>query len=402
MAGDSPARRPRLLVLGAGPPQLGLLEAARERGFHVIVADRDPQAVGFEHADERAVISTDDEPALERLARAREVDGVISPGADWTVGVAARIAERIGLPHPIDAATASVATSKARQRERFSEARVPQPRVADPGEEPPLPCVVKPVDQQGQRGLSVVRERGELEAAVAAAAEASRGGGYLIEELVEGPEVTVNAVSVDGAFVPLAVTDRLTAEPPAHGVALAHAWPTIPAADAAVGAARAAADALGVRNGPTYTQIRLGPDGPRVMELAARLGGGHDAELVEAATGVSLNDLALDFALGRAAFPDGSASNRPLQELPAGACVLFLVATVGKLISVDGVEEAEAVEGVRWVRIYRRPGSEFGPLLRGADRAGAILAVGSSREDALERARRAAQAVRFEVDADTA
>jgi len=399
VAGDPPARRPRLLVLGAGPAQLGLLEAAHRRGLHVIAADRDPQAIGFQHADERAVISTDDEPALERLARAREVDGIVSPGADWPVGVAARIAERIRLAHPIDVATASLATTKSRQRECFAAAGVPQPRVAAPGEAPPFPCVVKPIDQQGQRGLSVVREPGQLDAAVAAAIAASRGGGYLVEELVEGPEVTVNAFSVDGAFVPLAVTDRLTAAAPAHGVALTHAWPSAVDVDGAVGAARAAAAAVGVREGPSYTQIRVGPDGPRVMELAARLGGGHDAELVEAVTGVSLNDLALDAALGQRPSTSLLQPGRPPSR---GACVMFLVAPVGELVSVAGVEEADAVEGVAWVRIYRRPGWRFGPLLRGPDRAGAVLAVGGSREEALERARRAAQAVRFAVDADTA
>jgi len=398
VAGDPPARRPRLLVLGAGPAQLGLLEAARRRGLHVIAADRDPQAIGFAHADERAVISIDDEPALERLARAREVDGLVSPGADWSVGVAARIAERVGLPHPIDAATASLATSKARQRQQFGLMGVPQPRVFADGEAPTYPCVVKPIDQQGQRGLSVVHAPRELDAAVAASVAASRGGGYVIEELVDGPEVTVNAVSVNGDFVPLAVTDRLTADPPAHGVALAHAWPSGADADDAVVAARAAVAALGVIEGPSYTQIRLAPDGPRVMEVAARLGGGHDAELVEAATGVPLNDLALDFALGRPIGPTLSGSE-PRAE---GACVVFLVAPVGELSSVTGVEEAEATEGVVWVRAYRRRGWLFGPLLRGADRAGAILAVGASRDDALERARRAAQAVRFEVDADPA
>ena len=403
VAGVAPARRPRLLVLGAGPAQLGLLAAARRRGLHVIAADRDPQAIGFEHADERAVISTDDEPALERLARAREIDGVISPGSDWAVGVAARIAERLGVVHPIDAATAGLATSKARQRERFAGAGVPQPRVVPAGDRPSLPCVVKPADQQGQRGLSIVREQGELAAAVAAAVEVSRGGGYLVEELVEGPEITVNAVSVDGAFVPLAVTDRLTAEPPAYGVALAHVWPSASDTAAAVAAAGAAAEALGVRNGPTYTQIRLGADGPRVMELAARLGGGHDAELVEAATGVPLNDFALDFALGLPAKAGRLPSNRLLLgEVGKGACVVFLVAPVGELRSVEGIDAAEAVEGVRWVRGYRRPGWRFGPLLRGGDRAGAVLAVGTSRADAVERAHRAAQTVRFEVDEDSA
>jgi biotin carboxylase len=385
----------------------------------VIAADRDPDAVGFALADERALVSTDDEPALERLARARDAAGVISPGADWAVGVAARIAERMGLPHPIDAATASLATSKARQRERFAEAGVPQPRLFAPGEEPVYPCIVKPADQQGQRGLSVVRDPAGLAAAVEAAVEASRGGAYLVEELVDGPEVTVNAVSVGGELVPLAVTDRLTAEAPAHGVALAHAWPSeSPLAEAAVAAARAAAGALGVREGPTYTQIRLGPDGPRVVELAARLGGGHDAELVQEATGVPLNDLAVDLALGDAArvahvlASHGRGQSTGVRAVPrgrsrglsapGGACVLFLVAPEGTLRAVEGLEDAAAVDGVRWVRVYRRPGWRFGSLRRGADRAGAILAVGASRDDALERARRAAEAVRFQVDADTA
>ena len=125
--------------------------------------------------------------------------------------------------------------------------------------------------------------------------------------------------------------------------------------------------------------------------------------VTNAATGVPVNALALDFALGRPSPLGQMASNGLLQaESASGACVLFLVAPEGTLRAVAGVEEAERHEGVRWVRIYRRPGWRFGPLRRGADRAGAILAVGSSREDALERARRAAEAVRFAVDADTA
>ncbi len=205
----------------------------------------------------------------------------------------------------------------------------------------------------------------------------------------------MNAVSVDGVFHPLAVTDRLTADPPAFGVALAHAWPAeacVAETQSPIAAARAAAEALGVRNGPTYTQVRLGSDGPRVVELAARLGGGHDAELVEAATGVPLNDLALDFALGNDACVSAT------QSLHGGACVLFLVAPEGILHAVEGREEAHAVEGVLDVRIYREPGYEIGPLRRGADRVGAVLAVGDSRDDALARARAAADAIRFVVE----
>ena len=395
-ASGTRARSSRLLVLGAGAAQLGLLRAARGRDLYVIAVDRDPGAPGFAYADARVLISTEDEPAVDRLARTQGIDGVISPGADWTVGIAARLAERLGLPHPIDGATAVLAISKQRQRERLAAAGIPQPRLLD---EPKVPCVIKAPDRQGQRGLTLVRDEKQLPAAIATARAASRNDTFIAEEYVEGPEVTVNAVSMDGVFHPLTITDRLTAEPPAFGVALAHAWPaklSVETTQALVDAARAAAAALAIRNGPTYTQLRVGQDGPRVVELAARLGGGHDAELCELATGVALNDLALDFALGR------EASVVSTQSLPspagaAGACVLFLVAPEGELRSVDGLDEARAVEGVAEVRLYRAPGWRFGPLLRGADRAGAILATGESRDDALERARRAARAIRFTV-----
>ena len=388
LAGADRARS-RLLVLGAGPAQIGLLRAARERDLFVIAVDRDPAAPGFAYADKRAVVSTEDEPGVDRLARAENVNGIISPGADWPVGVAARVAARLGLPHPIDAATAALATTKSRQRERFAAAGVPQPRLLD---EPVAPCVVKAPDRQGQRGLTFVRTAAELPAAIEAALAASRNGTYIVEEYVEGPEVTVNAVSVDGVFHPLAVTDRITADPPAFGVALAHVWPCVPVTQSPIEAARAAAEALGVRDGPTYTQITVGTDGSRVVELAARLGGGHDAELVEAVTGVKLNGLALDFALGNEPRVTGT------QSLHGGGCILFLVAPEGTLRAVEGREEAHAFEGVLDVRLYREPGHTFGPLLRGADRAGAVIAVGDSREQALERARAAADEIRFVVE----
>jgi biotin carboxylase len=352
----------------------------------VIAVDRNPAAPGFAYADKRALVSTEDEPGIDRLARAENVDGIVSPGADWPVGVAARVAERLGLPHPIDGATAALATTKSRQRERFAAAGVPQPRLLH---EPTPPCVVKAPDRQGQRGLTFVRTEAELPAAIEAALAASRSGAYIVEEFVDGPEVTVNAVSIDGVFHPLAVTDRLTADPPAFGVALAHAWPCVPGTQSPVEAARAAAEALGIRNGPTYTQIRVGPYGSRVVELAARLGGGHDAELVEAATGVELNDLALDFALGEKACVPGT------QSLVGGACVVFLVAPAGELRAVEGRERAHASEGVLDVRLYREPGHAFGPLLRGSDRAGAVIAVGGSRDEALARARAAVNEIRF-------
>jgi biotin carboxylase len=420
---DSPDGGKRLLVLGAGPAQLGALAAAQRRGLHVIAVDRNPAAPGFRYATRRAILSTEDERGIVRLARAERVDGVLAPGTDWPVAIAARAAHSLGLPHPIAPETAALAVSKARQRERFARAGVPQARsevvgtAAEAGaaaRRVGFPCVLKPPDRQGQVGLAVVEQPGDVERAYFEARGAARAGAVLVEELVPGRELTVNAFSARGTFTPLTVTDRLTAAPPAFGVALAHAWPSaLPREDVegAVRAARSACEALGIEEGPTYTQVLATPDGPRVVELAARLGGGHDAELCEAALGVDLNGLAVAAALGE------DTSNKVLQEQEAalrrasgtsntvlrasarvgGACVRFLVAPEGELVDTLGEDAARRLDGVLDVLLYRGRGHRFGPLRHGSDRAGAVLAVGASRDDALERADRAAQCIRFQT-----
>jgi biotin carboxylase len=410
VAGDPAERRDgaRLLVLGAGPAQLGLLAAARRHGLYVIAVDRDASAPGFRYADRRAIVSTEDEPGIERLASAERVDGIIAPGIDWPVAIAARIAERLALPHPISPETAALSTSKLRQRERFAQAGVPQPRyvvgagaaeAVEAANDLGYPVVVKAPDRQGQRGLTLVAEPRRIASAVEIALDASRSAALLVEEHVAGRELTVNAFSVGGGFRPLTVTDRVTAEPPAFGVALAHVWPSEVEPRqiaAAIDAAGAAAASVGIASGPSYTQVLVGEDGEvRVGELAARLGGGHDAELCRAVLGVDLNGLALAAALGRPVTPQQLA---PVARA-GGGCVRFIVAPAGELRDVSGLEEAYAVDGVKGIRLYRKPGHAFGPLLRGSDRAGAILATGESREAALGQADRAAALIRFGVDA---
>src|SRR5207244_2649677 len=155
-----------------------------------------------------------------------------------------------------------------------------------------------------------------------------------------------------------------------------------------------------------YTQLRIGPRGAEVMEVAARLGGGHDSELVEAALGVDLNGLALAAALGEPLSPSRVTSprlprsttdlRRAVVPQVGGAVTRFLVASPGVL---ESVEVPDDLEGVLRVRIYREPGYVITPFRRGPDRMGALLAVGATREEALARAESAADRIRF-VTAD--
>ena len=79
-------------------------------------------------------------------------------------------------------------------------------------------------------------------------------------------------------------------------------------------------------------------------------------------------------------------------ERVGGAVTRFLVAPPGVL---ESVEVPQGLAGVVRTRIYRQPGYVLTPLRRGSDRAGALLAVGKTREEAVARADAAAERVRF-------
>jgi biotin carboxylase len=390
----------RLLVLGAGPPQLAALEAARRRGLAVVAADRDPSAPGFPSADRRAIVSIEDEPAIERLARAEEVDGIVAPGTDHAVAIAARVAHRLGLPHALSPETALLAISKRRQRERLAAAGIPQPRsrvcrslddLFAAGGELGYPCVVEAPDRLGERGVALATDRDQLAQAAEAALAESRDDYCLVEELVGGRMLEVQGYVRGGRLVPLVVSDREQAPPPAFGVPLAHLWPPETEPDGPTGLVAEAAAALGIEGGPVLAQVLLRPDGPLLAKLSARTGGGHEAELCRVATGVDLDDLAIAGALGEPV-PEERLRTLPLT---GGACVRFLVAPPGELVEVRGLDAARAVPGVRSVLAYRRPGHRFGELRRASDRAGAVVAAAETLAVAVAAAAEAAARVEF-------
>src|SRR5207237_5780426 len=150
----------------------------------------------------RALLSAEDEPVIDRLAAAERVDGIISPGIDFPVAIAARVAQRQALPHPISPQTAVLATSKLRQRERFAEAGIPFARYETSSsleeaeaaaERLGYPCVLKAPDRQGQKGLALVANAAALPEAFRTAQAAARSTLVLVEELVGGREITVHA-----------------------------------------------------------------------------------------------------------------------------------------------------------------------------------------------------------------
>ena len=197
----------------------------------------------------------------------------------------------------------------------------------------------------------------------------------LFEAFVPGPEVTVNGFTAEGRAVVAAVTDRIHFED-APGVARCHVYPPERDPAAAAEIATRAVAALGIGAGPWYVQVILGPGGPRIVEVAARLGGGHDSELVKLVTGVDLARAAVLAALDR---PVAAADVTPDHD---GAGVIrFLEAPPGTLVRAAGPPDA---------CFYDAPGHVYGPIRIATDRAGYVLAGGATRDAALARAAAAA------------
>ncbi len=225
-----------ILILGAGVMQEPGIRIARRKGWRVILADGNPRATARDRADVFAPIDLKDKEGLAAFARSiqREsgLDGVFTAGTDFSSSVA-WVAEKLGLPG-IPYATAMRATDKCLMRESFAAAGVPSPLFfcwAGTGTPqsriPPgmtFPMVVKPVDNMGARGVRRVEDDRQLTDACAAALPLSRSSRVIVEEYMDGPEFSLDAIVYKGNVSICGVADRLIRFPPFF-VEMGHTMP---------------------------------------------------------------------------------------------------------------------------------------------------------------------------------
>jgi biotin carboxylase len=260
-----------------------------------------------------------------------------------------------------------------------------------------LPAVIKPSRGWGQRGVSKVEKAPELADAFERARAASSAGVAVVEAFIEGREFSVNAYTANGSTTVHSVTERIiTHYPDPPGITFAEWFPAgLDRGDEekAVLAALAGVRALGIRRGPTYTQLRLGARGAMIVETAYRLGGGLDPDVALLASGTSLFRKILGVALSR----DDWEAAGPERAPHGGAIGKFLIGRPGRVVGIQGLEVARSMPGVVAAEVYVEPGDTVFPLTDGSKRAGHVLAVGAGRDQANARAEDAARAIHIET-----
>ncbi|MCG6492893.1 ATP-grasp domain-containing protein [Kitasatospora sp. A2-31] len=288
-------------------------------------------------------------PYAERMHAVLGFDGVLS-SCDYYLPTVARVARRLGLPGPApEAVTAACRKDLARQA--LAGAGVPGPAYALCTDREQavaaaralgFPLVVKPVDLCAGMLVRAVADERELASALQALEEfpvnargQRRASVVLLEELLTGPEVSVETVSAGGTAHVVGVTDKSVGGAPAF-IETGHMFPAaldpVEAASAADTAVAALA-ALGLDQVVAHTEIKLTPAGPRVVEVNPRPAGNRITELVRRVTGVDLAAAAVDVALGRR--PDLAVRATGV----ASAAIAFLVPDgeeAGPLVGFDG------------------------------------------------------------------
>ncbi len=250
------------------------------------------------------------------------------------------------------------------------------------GETHGYPFIVKPADATASLGVVKVDSAAQV-AEVWAGIEALRGrddllwgdfftiDSYLMEQYIEGPEYSVETFSFAGDHVVIAITEKLTRE---EGfVELGHALPArlAPAVEQqVVDAVAGMLDALGLTDGPSHTEIRISPTGPKVIESHNRMGGDRIFDLIEAGYGINLEQWTVAWPFRLIEHP----AQRPVPN--RSAATRFLVAEPGTVTEVRGVAEATADPDTLDIDVTAAVGATVNPLSGNWDRVGQVLATG--------------------------
>ncbi len=377
----------RLLIIGASILQLPAIKKAKEMGFCVAVADYNPKAVGIPFADEYFNVSTVDEEGVYLAAKQFGADGIMTLATDMPMRSLAYAATKLGLSG-ISYETAIKSTDKGEMIKAFRENGVAHPwyfllsdasDLESVSDQITYPCISKPTDNSGSRGVMLVNTPAELKAAVEYSSSQGRNGRVIIEEYLQGPEVSVEVMTVNGIPHILQVTDKLTTGAP-HFVEMGHSQPSRLGEkniNAIKELAAKAVKAVGIENGPAHVEIVLTEKGPKMIELGARMGGDCiTTHLVPLSTGIDMVKATIQMALGEQ--PD----IEPAFE--KGAAIRFINGESGTIKSISGVEDAKNSHCVVEAVLTKQVGEAAVAVKSSVDRSGYVIAQAATAEAAVD------------------
>ncbi len=392
----------RILFIGAGKYQLPGILKAKEMGIYTIAIDGDPNAIGLKKADESAVIDLLNLEKCLEFAKSKQIDGVLTVAADIIVPTVAYISEKLKLPG-IKYETALISTNKYKQRERMKNASISCPHfrmiakeeeIESINSEFSFPIIVKPVDSAGSRGVSYVSNSKLLKEAYLKAKGFSRSGNVIVEEFIQGFEISIEAFSYENQISILALSKKERTSPP-NMLDISVTFPadiseTIQ--KKAIEIAKRTINAVGIDFAVVHMEAIVTPTEDVVpVEIAAR-GPGFKVftDIIPNVTGIDVLRQLINLSLGK---PVNFEKTKNL-----ASTIIFLDSKEGIVKSIKNIEKIRSKSEISEFELYITVGDRTNNLESGSDRVGHIIVYGKSPKETLKIAHDAKNMVEIEVE----
>ncbi len=386
----------KLLIVGAGVEQVPAIKIAREFGHNTIVTDISEKAPGINYANKNYIVSTNDPEGNLKIAEKEQIDGVMTLCSETAVPVIAYLSAQLGLPG-MSEHTALAATNKGVMRSELSKRDVSLTGYSIIDNYDDLikftnlhnpPWVIKPSDSSGQRGIRLIHGKKELKESYYEAKKFATDGNVIIEEFARGPEINVTCLVIDGEVHVLSLSDRITLPTPHFGIANMHLAP--PALENhEIGAIKKqaieATKAIGLKNGISYPQFIASEEGPKLLEIAARIPGGNMREVAMYLSGIDMIKTTIRQSLGEKINYKDSIT----EEIYPALAIRFITSLDirsgnKKIETITGIEEVSKLPGIKFCDIRVKKGDIPPQLSNSAGRFGSFCAVGNSRDEVLK------------------
>ena len=297
-------KQKKLMLLGGIRYLLPVIKAAHEQGYYVITADYLPDNIAHQYSDEYVNVSIIDKEAVLKVAREKEIDGIMSFGVDPGVIAASYVQNQMGLPSFGPFESVEILQHKDKFRAFLTENGFNVPwaygfssevEAWEVREKFSYPLIVKPTDSAGSKGCTRVDSEEELMAAIRYAFKFTISGHVIIEEFLEkkGCSSDTDSYVQDGQmkFVSFSA-QRFDANAVNPYTPSAYSWPsTFTKEEEAylTSEIQRLVTLLGMKTSVFNIEVRVATNNkPYIMELTPRGGGNRLCEMLRYATGVDM------------------------------------------------------------------------------------------------------------------
>ena len=375
----------KAFVLAGGLPQIELIQQLKNRNITTVLADGNANALARPYADIFYQVPIFDVEAVKEVAQKEKVDFLITVCADQVLLVVAQVSEMLGLPCYIDYQTAQNVSDKTYMKRIFWENQIPTSRYVetdgldwDEIRKLNYPMVVKPVDAYSSRGVRKVWNDKELEVCFREAAQISRTGGVIVEEFVQGDEISVDVYVENGEAKLLCVSNSEKINDADRFIIFRGRYPVAATPELLEEIRRVAqmiADAFGLKDSPMLIQMITDGERVSVLEFCARTGGNMKYLLIRRSCGFDVIKAVIDLTVGE----------KPHVELrnPEAKYIVndFIYCKPGVFDRLEGFEELEQEGIITEYHAIRPRGMKISGVSSSSDRIAGFTVMADSLEE---------------------